>query len=291
MPSDILATYLTPVALALMMTGMGMSLTCNDFSRLFNKPKAIVVGLLGQMVGLPLLGLFIASSFNLSAWQSAGIMLLVSCAGGVVSGLLTQMVKGDTALSITMTAISMLIGIFTIPIIINASLSHFLQQHQYVELNLLQTSLRLLAMTVLPVVIGMVLRHQAPVLAMRYKPNITQLSNLLLVTIVVLTMYNYQDEIMNASTVIWLPLFLLNALAMLLGFASARFARLDNKVAKTLVVEVGIQNSATGIFIASILLNNTLLALPAIIYTGIAFINFGLFMFTLRTRYAYAKQI
>jgi len=291
MPTDIITTYLTPMALALMMMGMGLSLTPDDFSRLFREPKSVMVGVLAQMIGLPMLGFLVASTFTLSASQSAGIMLLVSCAGGVVSGLLTQMVRGDTALSVTMTAVSMLIGIFTIPIVINASLSHFLQQHQYIELNLLDTSLRLLAMTVLPVMAGMLLRYSAPVLSMRFKPNITRISNLLLVTIILLTMHQYRDEILHVSTTLWLPLFSLNALAMLLGFTCARLAKLDDNIEKTMVIEVGIQNSATGIYIASILLNNTLLALPAIIYTGIAFINFFLFMLTLRTQYVYAKQI
>jgi len=279
------------MALALMMMGMGLSLTPDDFSRLFREPKSVMVGVLAQMIGLPMLGFLVASTFTLSASQSAGIMLLVSCAGGVVSGLLTQMVRGDTALSVTMTAVSMLIGIFTIPIVINASLSHFLQQHQYIELNLLDTSLRLLAMTVLPVMAGMLLRYSAPVLSMRFKPNITRISNLLLVTIILLTMHQYRDEILHVSTTLWLPLFSLNALAMLLGFTCARLAKLDDNIEKTMVIEVGIQNSATGIYIASILLNNTLLALPAIIYTGIAFINFFLFMLTLRTQYVYAKQV
>ena len=291
MPIDIITTYLTPMALALMMIGMGLSLTPDDFSRLFREPKSVMVGVLAQMIGLPMLGFLVASTFTLSASQSAGIMLLVSCAGGVVSGLLTQMVRGDTALSVTMTAVSMLIGIFTIPIVVNASLSHFLQQHQYIELNLLDTSLRLLAMTVLPVMAGMLLRYSAPVLSMRFKPSITRISNLLLVTIILLTMHQYRDEIFHVSTTLWLPLFSLNALAMLLGFTCARLAKLDDNIAKTMVIEVGIQNSATGIYIASILLNNTLLALPAIIYTGIAFINFFLFMLTLRTQYVYAKQI
>jgi BASS family bile acid:Na+ symporter len=159
MPNDILSNILTPIALALMMTGMGLTLTPSDFTRLFKKPKAILVGLLGQMVGLPLLGFLVASLFALPALQSAGMMILVLRAGGVVSGLLTQMVKGDSALSITMTAISMLFGIFTIPLLVNASLHYFMQQNQTISLDLVNTSLRLLAITVLPVLAGMLLRH------------------------------------------------------------------------------------------------------------------------------------
>jgi BASS family bile acid:Na+ symporter len=291
MSADFLSTYLTPIALAIMMMGMGISLRVRDFKLLIKSPKAIFIGFLCQMVGLPLLGLFIASFFPMYEVHSAGIMILVSCAGAVISGLLTQMVKGDTALSILMTAISMVFGMITIPILINLSLGHFLQQQQYVELALLSTSLRLLFITIIPVIIGMLFRHFLPKLSLQLQPNVARVSNLLLVTIILLTMNNYLDEIVNASAVLIIPLFMLNILAMIMGYTAAYLARLDNKVAKTLIIETGLQNSATAIFIASVLLNNSLLALPAIIYTGVAFINFAIFLLILRTRYDYAQQI
>jgi len=290
MSADFLSSYLTPIALGTMMIGMGLSLKVSDFTLLIKSPKTIFIGILCQMIGLPLLGLFIASSFPMSGTYSAGIMVLVSCAGAVVSGLLTQMVKGDTALSISMTAISMLFGMITIPLLINFSLSHFLHNKQYVELDLLSTSLRLLSITIIPVIIGMLFRHLQPKLSLQLLPNVARVSNLLLVTIILTTMINYRHEIMQASAVLIIPLFMLNILAMAMGYAAAYFAKLDNKVAKTLVIEVGLQNSATGIFIASVLLNNSLLALPAIIYTGIAFINFAIFMLVLRTRYDFAQR-
>jgi len=290
MNADFLSNYLMPIALGTMMIGMGLSLKVSDFTHLLKSPKTIFIGILCQMIGLPLLGLFIASSFPMSNTYSAGIMVLVSCAGAVVSGLLTQMVKGDTALSISMTAISMLIGMITIPILINFSISHFLQNKLYVELDLLSTSIRLLSITIIPVIIGMLFRHLQAKLSLQLLPNVTRVSNLLLVTIILTTMINYRHEIMHASAVLIIPLFMLNILAMSMGYAAAYFAKFDNKVAKTLVIEVGLQNSATGIFIASVLLNNSLLALPAIIYTGIAFINFAIFMLILRTHYGFAQR-
>jgi len=290
MSADFLSSYLTPIALGTMMIGMGLSLKVSDFTLLIKSPKTIFIGIICQMIGLPLLGLFIASSFSMSGTYSAGIMVLVSCAGAVVSGLLTQMLKGDTALSISMTAISMLFGMITIPLLINFSLSHFLQNKQYIELDLLSTSLRLLSITIIPVIIGMWFRYLQPKLSLQLLPNVARVSNLLLVVIVFTTLINYRQEIMHASEVLIIPLFILNILAMFMGYAAAYFAKLDNKVAKTLVIEVGLQNSATGIFIASVLLNNSLLALPAIIYTGIAFINFAIFMLFLRTRYDFAQR-
>jgi len=290
MPVDFLSSYLPPIALGLMMVGMGLSLKVEDFFRLLTRPKAVFVGLLSQMIGLPLLGLLTALIFVITDTQAAGVMILVSCAGGVVSGLLTQMVKGDTALSITMTAISMLFGIVTIPLLVNVSLSYFLTQSEYIALDLVGTSLRLLLMTILPVAIGMLFRYQLPKLSSRLQPKIALSSNVLLVTMILLTMMRYFNEIMHASSALIIPLFFLNITAMFIGYLGSHMARLDNRVAKTLVIEVGIQNSATAIFIASVLLDNTLLALPAIIYTGIAFVNFALFMFMLRINYDYAQQ-
>jgi len=290
MPVDFLSSYLPPIALGLMMMGMGLSLKVEDFFRLLTRPKAVFVGLLSQMIGLPLLGLLTALIFVITDTQAAGVMILVSCAGGVVSGLLTQMVKGDTALSITMTAISMLFGIVTIPLLVNVSLSYFLTQSEYIALDLVGTSLRLLLMTILPVAIGMLFRYQLPKLSSRLQPKIALSSNVLLVTMILLTMMRYFNEIMHASSALIIPLFFLNITAMFIGYLGSHMARLDNRVAKTLVIEVGIQNSATAIFIASVLLDNTLLALPAIIYTGIAFVNFALFMFMLRINYDYAQQ-
>lgn len=293
MPSTLLFEYLTPIALGLMMAGMGLALRPSDFGRLWNKPKAVLVGVLGQMLGLPLLGFAVASGFELSPTQSAGIMILVSCAGGVVSGLLTQMAKGDTALSITMTGISMVIGMFSIPLIINASLQHFLQQSEYIQLDLLPTSLRLFSMTILPVVSGMIVRQRMPLFAARTQPVIARGSNILLAIIIVVTVLGSGNEIAEDLASLVVPIFTLNVLAMLLGYGSARVARLELKAAKTLAIEVGIQNSATGIFIATTLLGNALLALPAMLYTGIAFINVALFIFTFtfRSSFHYAKTI
>ena len=235
--------YLTPIALGLMMAGMGLALRPSDFSRLWQSPKALFLGVAGQVIALPLLGFTIACGFHLSPSQAVGTMILVSCAGGVVSGLLTQMAKGDTALSVTMTAFSMLIGTVSIPYVINLSLDYFLQQRDYIPLDLLPTSLRLLAMTILPVAIGMAVRHLLPRFSTRIAPAVARGSNALLVGIIVLTLFGSGKEIAGDISTLILPLFILNLLAMSLGYTTALLARLEMKVAKTLAIEVGIQTA------------------------------------------------
>ena len=272
-----------------MMVGMGLSLETDDFKKLLISPKHVVIGVLAQMVGLPILGLAIAVLFGVPPTMAVGIMILVSCAGGVVSGLLTQLADGDVALSISMTSISMLIGTITIPIVINQSLQHFLSHTDYVEIDLLNTSLRLISITVLPVLVGMLLKTKFPNFSNRYQPSIARGSYTLLIIIIFMTIFASGGEILDEISLLFAPLLLLNCLAMLMGYAIARATNLGAETSKTLTIEVGIQNSATGIFIATSLLLNPQFAVPSLVYTGIAFVNMGLFIASLRMRSCYAR--
>ena len=280
---------LTTIVLGLMMVGMGLSLETDDFKKLLISPKHVVIGVLAQMVGLPILGLAIAVLFGVPPTMAVGIMILVSCAGGVVSGLLTQLADGDVALSISMTSISMLIGTITIPIVINQSLQHFLSHTDYVEIDLLNTSLRLISITVLPVLVGMLLKTKFPNFSNRYQPSIARGSYTLLIIIIFMTIFASGGEILDEISLLFAPLLLLNCLAMLMGYAIARATNLGAETSKTLTIEVGIQNSATGIFIATSLLLNPQFAVPSLVYTGIAFVNMGLFIASLRMRSCYAR--
>ena len=280
---------LTTIVLGLMMVGMGLSLETDDFKKLLISPKHVVIGVLAQMVGLPILGLAIAVLFGVPPTMAVGIMILVSCAGGVVSGLLTQLADGDVALSISMTSISMLIGTITIPIVINQSLQHFLSHTDYVEIDLLNTSLRLISITVLPVLVGMLLKTKFPNFSNRYQPSIARGSYTLLIIIIFMTIFASGGEILDEISLLFAPLLLLNCLAMLMGYAIARATNLGAETSKTLTIEVGIQNSATGIFIATSLLLNPQFAVPSLVYTGIAFVNTGLFIASLRMRSCYAR--
>ncbi|MEP1421053.1 MAG: bile acid:sodium symporter family protein [Erythrobacter sp.] len=275
---------LTPIALALMMVGMGLALKQADFEKLLSAPGPVIIGVLAQMVGLPVLGFTIAVLSGVSPTMAVGIMILVSCAGGVVSGLLTQLAEGDVALSISMTSISMLIGAISIPIVINESLQYFLNQDDYVEMDLLETSLRLISMTILPVILGMLMRYKFPSFADRFHPMIARGSNILLALIIVMTIAVSGDGMTNDLPALVIPLFLLNGLAMLLGYGSAMAVSWKIKTAKTLAIEVGIQNSATGIFVATSLLGNLQFAIPSMIYTGVAFVNVALFIYAFGNR-------
>ncbi|MBL4787674.1 MAG: bile acid:sodium symporter family protein [Kordiimonadaceae bacterium] len=272
MQSSLLTDAIIPLTLALMMVCMGLSLRLADFKRVFAAPKAAIVGLICQMIGLPILGFLVAVFFELSPDYAAGTMILVFCAGGVVSGLITQAAGGDVALSVSMTVVSMVVGVVTIPVLVNASQLYFLDQAA-VELDLLSNSIRLLFMTVVPVGIGMLVRHRFPVGSEKMRPRLTTLSNIALAVIILVILFDNLDTFIGELNGLLLTISALNWAAMALGFAAAKITRLDRAKSLTLMIEVGFQNSATGIFIAATLLGSFEQALPSVIYSGAAFIN------------------
>ena len=146
-------------ALAIIMLGMGLSLVVDDFKRIVVYPKAILVGLTNQLILLPLIGFLIALAFPLKPEISVGIMILAACPGGPTSNLIAHLAKGDTALSVTLTSLSSFITILTIPFIINFALEYFMEEGQFIRLNVLETIMRIFAIIVIPVSIGMRIRR------------------------------------------------------------------------------------------------------------------------------------
>lgn len=290
-----LTEIFVPAALGLMMVALGMSLTVNDFQKLALQPKAVITGVFCQVVLLPLLGLGLIRLLQVPDLAAMNVMILVCCAGGVVSALFTRLANGDVALSVSMTIITLITAVVTIPIIINTSLASFLNQDS-AQLSLFGTSIRLIAFTVLPVSLGMVCRTYYPDSTLKFEPYIAKVGTLLLLTAIVTTLVLNFSKLFTAAKDLFVILFCLNLTAMAVGYVMAKFFRLNNIHRKTLTIEVGIQNSATGVFIATNLLNNTDLAVGSYVYTAISFINLAIliliwrFSTPSRETLAYEKQ-
>ena len=269
--------YFAPGALALMMVALGMSLTIRDFEKLVLHPKALVGGVIGQALLLPLLGLGLIQVFQMSGLPAMNLMILVCCAGGVVSALLTRLAQGDVALSVSMTIVTLLIAVVSIPFVINTSLEYFLGQDA-VQLSLFGTSMKLIAFTVFPVAIGMCVRFRFEGLSLTLEPYVSKAGAGLLVVTMGLVLIEDFTRLLEAAEDLFLVLFCLNVLAMLLGYGIGKMLKLTLKHKKTMAIEIGIQNSATGIFIATSLLHNPDLAVGSSLYTGIAFLNVAVLM-------------
>jgi len=278
MEKSIITEVFLTVALAVIMLGMGLALTIQDFKRVTLFPKAVFVGLLAQIVLLPLLAFGLMSVWEIKAEFAVGIVLLAAIPGGPTSNLLAYLGKCDAALSITLTAISSLITIVTIPLLVNFAMETFMGRGQYVELPVLRTMLQILIITIIPVSLGMILKQKYPNTAMRFQGPVKIASAVFIVIIILGAVLKDRENLGPYMMETGAPALTLNVLTMIMGFVVAKLFGLNFKQASTVSMESGIQNGTLAIAIATsaTLLNNPVIAVVPALYSLIMFVTGGL---------------
>ncbi|MEM6317858.1 MAG: bile acid:sodium symporter family protein [Bacteroidota bacterium] len=278
MEDSVLTLVILPIALFIIMLGMGLSLVVDDFKRIALYPKATLIGLTNQLILLPIIAFSIITLLNLPPMVAVGFMLLAACPGGTTSNLITFVSRGDTALSITLTAISSFVSVVTIPFIVSSALDYFVGTAQTIELPVLKTIIQILAITVFPVSIGMAIRRFSPDFAERMDKPMRTFSTvtflLILLSIIATNLETIQRYLLEFGGVS----LLLNILTMALGFFSAKFFKLNVPQSVSISIESGIQNSTLAIVIATNILLQSDLALPAAIYGLTMFLPGGFMM-------------
>lgn len=278
MEDTILTTTILPLSLFIIMLGMGLSLVIDDFKRIALYPKATLIGLTNQLILLPIIAFGIVSFLNLAPMVAVGFMLLAACPGGVTSNLITHVSRGDTALSITLTAISSFASVVTIPFIMSSSLLHFLGEAQPIALPVVKTVMQILVITIVPVSIGMAIRHFFPDFANRMdKPTRIFSSVIFLIILVSIIVTNTELIRLYFMEFAGVSLFLVLA-TMGLGFFSSKIFQLNLPQSISIAIESGIQNSTLAIVIATSILQQNDLSLPAAIYGLLMFLPGGLMM-------------
>ena len=279
MESNFLTAVFLPLALFIIMLGMGLGLTLDDFKRVLVEPKAVIIGLIAQLILLPIVGFGLATVFPLSPELAVGIMLLTACPGGPTSNLITYLVKGNVALSITLTAISTLITVFTIPLVVNLSMQNFLGEGTGLQLPFVKTVIQIAVITLIPISIGMLLHHYQPNFASKVEKSVKWLSLFFLALIIVGLLLKERANVPSFFLQVGWVTLTLNIITMALGYAIATIAQLDKPSAKSITVEVGIQNGTLAIAIASTptMLNMPTMAIPAAIYALIMFVTSAAF--------------
>jgi BASS family bile acid:Na+ symporter len=265
------STVVLIAALFIIMFGMGLTLTKNDFHRVIQYPKAVVGGLINQVVLLPLVGYALVVGFNADTNLAVGLMILAACPGGATSNLITHLAKGDTALSVTLTAISSLITIITIPLITAFALNHFAGVDQEVEINVPRIFGQLLIIIVIPISLGMWVKARRESFADRMERPVKIASALVLALVILGIILKEKENIINYFEQAGLMALALNLSTMLLGFLTAKLLRLSVAQTLTLSIETGIQNGTMAIGVATIALNSSAMAIPAAIYSLIMF--------------------
>ncbi|VEP14640.1 Bile acid:Na+ symporter, BASS family [Hyella patelloides LEGE 07179] len=274
MESNFLTAVFLPLALFIIMLGMGLGLTLDDFKRVLIEPKAVIVGLIAQLILLPIVGFGLATVFPLSPELAVGVTILAACPGGPTSNMISYLVKGNVALSITLTAISTLITVFTIPLVVNLSMQNFMGQGTALQLPFMTTVIQIAVITLIPISIGMVLHRYKPRLAATVEKSVKWLSLFFLALIIVGLLLKERANVPSFFLQVGWVTLTLNIVMMALGYGIATISGLDKPCAKSITVEVGIQNGTLAIAIASTptLLNMPTMAIPAAIYSLIIFL-------------------
>ncbi len=273
-----IAAKLLPLGLAFIMFAMGLTLTIGDFTKLAKHPLAVALGLLVQMIVLPVLALLLLSVFPMKPEFAVGVMILAACPGGITSNMITHIARGDTALSITLTAITSLAGMLSVPLIVAFAMSHFMGAGLSGSLPVGKMALKVFVVSTLPVILGMALNRFAPRVAEAVERFARPASLIIFGLIVVWAFASSWAAMMGNIASIGPVVIILNAAIMAAGFGLALMARLPRPQAVAIAIEGGLQNGALGIFVAATLLHNRAMMTPSITYALVMNVTAAIFI-------------
>lgn len=270
MNDSVLISVGLPVALAVIMFGLGLSLEVGDFRRVARSPRAVVVALGLQVLVLPLIAFGLVVAFDLDPLLAVGVMLLAASPGGTTANLFSHLFRGDVALNITLTAINSVLAAVTIPFVTNLAIGYFdtggdlgLQWAKVVQV---------IAIVLVPVAVGMLVRRSSRAFAARADRPVRVFSIVVLVVVAVGALLGERENLGDYLREVGIVTGLLCVLSLGLGYAGARLARLDQPQAVASSMEVGIHNTTVALTIALSVLDSTEVAIPAAVYSILMYV-------------------
>lgn len=269
-----LALVALPIALALIMVSLGLTLTVADFRRIFTQPRGVLIGLANLLVLSPLLAFAVAELYGLEAALAVGLVLLGASPGGTTANLMTHLARGDTALSVSMTALSSIAAVVTVPLYLGLAIDHF-DAGFAGDVSTLGISARVFLITVVPLGIGMTIRHRNPELAARREPAFKRIAVGAFVLVVAGAVASEFETISANFADLALAALTLNVLAMLCSFAISLAARLDTRQATAVALELGIHNGTLAIAVGALIADE--LTVPAAVYSAFMYLTAGAF--------------
>ena len=274
MEESFTATVLLPIALAAIMTTLGLSLTPADFKRVFVYPKGVAIGLTNLLLVSPLLAFVVAELYGLEPAFAVGLVLLGAAPGGTMANLLTHLARGDTALSVTMTATSSVAAVVTVPLFLSLSIDHFGAPFGD-DVAMGGVVAKVFFITLIPLAAGMALRARYTDRVVEIEPKAKRVALTIFVLIVIGAVVDEFEKIADNFGDLALAALTLNVAAMSISYTVARLARLSGAQATAIAMELGVHNSTLAITVASGVA--TVLAIPAAVYSAFMFITAGTF--------------
>ena len=283
-PAYLFQTIIIPFGLFLVMMGLGLTLSMQDILRIFIMPKAVLVGLSGQLLLLPIVAFALAFVMNPAPVIAIGLILLAACPGGITSNAYVFASRGDIALSVTLTTVASLFTVVTMPLLAWLALTTFAEGSDLISVPVAGMMTSLAQLTILPIAIGMIIRHFKPAFAQKMVEPVRKMAIAILIMVIVTNTYFSIDTLKQYIVQAGLAALILNVTCMAMGYGLTRLFRLNTDQTISITYEVGIQNLSLALVLA-----NTLLGVPD--YAAVTLI-YGFFMkFTALGFMAYARKL
>ena len=275
-------TKIAPIALALIMLALGLGLTGQDFLRVVKQPKDFLVGLVCQLILLPIIAFLLLKIFNLPLEIALGVMIIAAAPGGVTSNVLTKFANGDVALSISLTAIISLISIISVPFIVFKSAELLEVAEISKEISMIGISMKMFLVVTLPVLIGMLIRKFATNFVMSKSQLIERISVFLFVIVFAAIWVEEWENIMGYIKQAGLITLVLNIVMMFIGYYVAKFLASGVSQRKSISLECGLQNGTLAVFVASQLFTEITYLIPTATYAIVMFLTSIIYVFIVR---------
>ena len=278
-----IVTKIAPLVLALIMLGLGLGLSINDFARILKTPRDFFIGFFSQLIILPIVALIIAISLDLPSPLAIGLMIIAAAPGGVTSNVLTKFSNGDVALSISLTAITSLVCIISVPVIVINSAT-ILGVTILKEISIIGVALKMATVVTLPVIIGMVIRALADNFISSKINIINKLTGWLFVIVFVAIWIEEKDNIFTYLAEAGLAVLILNVSMMLIAYFIAKKFVSGIAQQKCITLECGLQNGTLAVFVATLIFDDIIYMIPTGAYALLMYITGFLFIYILRKK-------
>ena len=277
-----IVTNIAPIALAIIMLGLGASLTVDDFLRVAKNPKDFFIGFICQLIVLPIVAYLLIITLGVPIEMALGVMLIAAAPGGVTSNVLTKFANGDVALSISLTAVMSLLSIVTVPFIVINSINLFDITYVEREITMVSISLKMFFVVTVPVIIGMIIRHFTGDLVIRNLKLIQRFSIALFLLVFAAIYIEEWDKIVSFLTRAGLIALILNVTMMVIGFYVAKFFASGVPQQRAISLECGLQNGTLAVFVATQLFDNIIYMVPTAAYALVMMATSVIFVLILR---------
>ena len=279
---NIVTQLFLPFSLAFIMFSVGLELRTIDFMRIATQPKGFIIGMISQILLLPMVAFSLLHVWLLEPALAVGIMIIAACPGGVTSNLLTYLARGDTALSISLTAIISLLTVFTLPLIVGFSIDYFMDGAIAPKISIGKTTLGVFAITTVPVIMGMLVKRTKPGLAESFERYAKFVASLLFVVIIIGAILAEKENIFEYFKQAGFVTLVLNLVMMVLANFLSRRSGLRERQHIAITLECGLQNGTLAIFVAATLIGNKTMMVPGGIYSLIMFVSALVYLFIIK---------